>query len=315
MQIRMSIFRLVNLIITFLLGINITAQNEYCKNCYVWEFSNSEGKRTEISKMISSDFEDILSQKEGCTVLQRSNLPFLYEQIQNEEVFSSLPKINASTRKELQGIRAQNVIFGEVNLDFQGNISLRVSFENIETTSIKSDQVFLIGEDAYNFTKRRRALSIFIDAFLGIESKQKEIISGFDSTESANISNYRTQLLGSWKVVLNTCESKENVLTCFFTITSKYNDRKFKIYGGSTRIFDYLGSQFHANNKNNRIGNSSPRTDPYKKLKANLPTDFSVFFENFPSDLAKIALLKIRVGASGLENYLIFQDVDIVRLP
>lgn len=163
----MQLTRFILTIIIFNIFYNITsAQAELCDGCYVWEFVNDKGERDETSRLLSNDIEDILSQYANCKVLQRSKYAKLYEQINNEKAIMSLSGVSSDIKNELKTIQAKRVVFGTVNRDFQGNISLRLSFENLQTSQVKSNTIFLTGESAYSFEKRRSDLIKFINSFL-----------------------------------------------------------------------------------------------------------------------------------------------------
>ncbi len=163
----MQLIKFILIISIFSVFHNIAlAQAELCDGCYVWEFVNDKGERDETSRLLSNDIEDILSQYANCKVLQRSKYAKLYEQINNEKAIMSLSGVSLDIKNELKTIQAKRVIFGTVNRDFQGNISLRLSFENLQTSQVKSNTIFLTGESAYSFEKRRSDLIKFINSFL-----------------------------------------------------------------------------------------------------------------------------------------------------
>lgn len=147
-------------------------QRSLCQNCYIWDFSNEDGERNQTTRLLSNDIEDLLSQYDQCTIIQRSKFAKLQEQILNEESVQSVSLGNPDISYELKLIKAQTVIFGLVGRDFQGNVSLRLSFENLKTSQVKSNTIFIVNNDFYDFEKRRQKLRILLNNFLGIELEE-----------------------------------------------------------------------------------------------------------------------------------------------
>ncbi len=171
-----------------LVGIKVNAQADLCDNCYIWEFASENGERDQTTRLLSNDVEDILSLYSECKVLQRSRFARLQEQINNEKAIQSLTGVSPQIKTELKTMQAKRVIFGTVNRDFQGNVSLRLSFENLQTSQVKSNTVFLINDDYYNFDKRKEKLKAFIDSFVNPDGKMPTPIQSTEgnSTTSEN---------------------------------------------------------------------------------------------------------------------------------
>ena len=147
------------------------AQADLCDNCYVWEFTTEKGERDQTTRLLSNDIEDILSSYAACKVLQRSKFAKLLEQINNEKAIENLSEVKPELKTQLKAIQAKRVIFGEVNRDFTGNVSLRLSFDNLISTQTRTNTVFLIGDDYYNFEKRKQKLTAFINSFVNPDGK------------------------------------------------------------------------------------------------------------------------------------------------
>ncbi len=142
------------------------SQIDLCKNVYVWEFTNDKGERDETTRLLSNDVEDILSQYQQCEVLQRARFARLLEHINTEKAIQSLNSATQQVKTELNTIKAGYVVFGSVSRDFQGNVALRLYFENMQTSRLKSNTVFLTGDNYYNFEKRKEMLTLFINSFI-----------------------------------------------------------------------------------------------------------------------------------------------------
>lgn len=281
------------------------SQSNLCTNCYIWEFTNEDGGRDDVTKTLSNDFEDILSQKEQCSVLQRSKYAALYAQIKSERAISSVNNASSIARTEIIK-RAKNVIFGKVNRDYQGNISLRISFEDLQTTQIKSNTIFLIGDNAYNIEKRRNVISSFIESFLGLKESTPEI-NDRTITNPPSVKPPIIKEFGDWKVTLTACTRKGNKIVCSFIFESRFRDRKLYLdNNGNSYLYDDTGEEYRSRGRN-LTGGRNPR-----RLIANIPTKGEVFFENISTKASKITLLELYISGDAIQdNKLQFRNVAI----
>jgi len=293
------------------------AQAEFCDNCYIWEFTSSEGERNQTTRLLSNDVEDILSQYAECKVLQRSRYAKLQEQIDNEKAIQSLNTAPTLIKAELKTIKAKRVIFGSVNRDFQGNVSLRLSFENLQTSQVKSNTVFLINEDYYNFDKRKQKLAEFVGSFIDPEGKMTTTpIKGKDQTDGDN-PGFSPQTIedDQWKVVLVDCKLSGKDVTLSLKITSKNKERNLRIIGfGSfpgSKLFDDKGREFKPTRL--KIGNNIQNYGHSIKqdLVSNIPTEAAITFSDIPDDAAKITLFQLHVDNES--RILKFRDITIKK--
>ena len=301
------------LIVFQLISSVLIGQVELCESCYVWEFSTDNGERNQTTRLLSNDIEDILSQYPDCKVLQRSRYAKLQEQINNENKILSLSTAPTQIKTELKTINAKRVIFGSVNRDFQGNVSLRISFENLETSQVRSNTVFLINEDYYNFDKRKQKLTEFIGAFIDPEGKLKSNTPQNGKDSSTNNSGVAPQTLedGLWKLTLEDCFRSGNTLTFSLKATSKNQDRVLTIIGSSseiTKIIDDQGREFMPSEF--QIANSiDPGYWISHELISDLPTQVFIKFSDIPVDANKIMLLNLHV--SGASSVFKFRNINI----
>jgi hypothetical protein len=240
---------LLTTILFSLIASALCAQAELCDNCYIWEFTTDSGERDQTTRLLSNDIEDILSQYQDCKVLQRSRYAKLQEQINNEKAIQSLSGANAQIKTELKTIQAKRVIFGSVNRDFQGNVALRLSFENLQTSQVKSNTVFLTGDDYYNFEKRKLKLTAFINSFVNPDGKlptptQSGSTSATSTQECSRDNMPFQQEMDRFKVELCQCYFYNKKVTCPFIIINN-TDKIFVLrlvinnYGFSRLIMDF----------------------------------------------------------------------------
>jgi hypothetical protein len=272
------------------------AQVDLCDNSYVWEFTTNEGERNQTTRLLSNDVEDILSQYPDCKVLQRSRYAKLLEQINNEKEIQSLNNVSTQIKNELRTIQARKVIFGSVNRDFQGNVSLRLSFENLETSQIKSNTIFLINEDYYNFEIRKKKLAVFINSIIDPEGNLLDFV---DTDEDEPNTTQDVIEDDQWKLVLKGCIRTGDELSLILKVTSKDRERILKIMGfgrnPGSKIFDDKGNEFRPVRL--RIGNNITKTGHsiQQELVSDLPTDVVLTFSDIPEDSNKIILFQINL--------------------
>lgn len=219
-------YQLKSLLTTLLFSLIVNAlcaQADLCDGCYVWEFTTDSGERDQTTRLLSNDIEDILSQYQDCKVLQRSRYAKLQEQINNEKAIQSLSGANAQIKTELKTIQAKRVIFGSVNRDFQGNVALRLSFENLQTSQVKSNTVFLTGDDYYNFEKRKLKLTAFINSFVNPDGKLPTPTQNGSTTTTSTqecprddmpFQKEETAFVGKAKIELCQCFFYNKKITC-----------------------------------------------------------------------------------------------------
>lgn len=293
------------------------AQVEFCDNCYIWEFTSSEGERNQTTRLLSNDVEDILSQYADCKVLQRSRYAKLQEQIDNEKSIQSLNTAPTLIKAELKTIKAKRVIFGSVNRDFQGNVSLRLSFENLETSQVKSNTVFLINEDYYNFDKRKQKLAEFVGSFIDPEGKMTTTpIKGKDQTDGDN-PGFSPQTIedDQLKVVLVDCKLIGNDVTLSLKFTSKGKEISLRIIGFATgpgsKIFDDKGREYKPTRL--KVGNNilNYGHSIRQELVGDIPTEVAMTFSDIPNDAKKIMLFQLHIENE--KRVLKFRDITIKK--
>jgi hypothetical protein len=150
--------RLVLLILLSFVIKDVSSQSTICDNIYIWNFKNQNGESTDLTELITTEVEDVLTEISECIVLQRRNFASIKSQYENEQAIINLESINASSLKRLKTIEAKYVIFGVLKQDFNFNSILRLSFENIYTKEIKT---LSINIDAIDFIDQSKRIKIF----------------------------------------------------------------------------------------------------------------------------------------------------------
>ncbi len=311
---------LLTTILFSLIASALCAQADLCDNCYVWEFTTDSGERDQTTRLLSNDIEDILSQYQDCKVLQRSRYAKLQEQINNEKAIQSLSGANAQIKTELKTIQAKRVIFGSVNRDFQGNVALRLSFENLQTSQVKSNTVFLTGDDYYNFEKRKLKLTAFINSFVNPDGKLSMPTQSGGTTTAATKECTKDNMPyvienESIKVGFCQCYYYSNKITCPLWITNKTTEPKnfgFTVsYGNShSRLIIDYGKDYIASSGS--IMSSSSKMGPSESIpvtKNGVPA--SITFDNVQTKSKFIESLEIKTYI-GINS---FQDVPLVDGP
>ncbi len=305
----------------FLLSFSISlafAQADLCDNCYVWEFTTEKGERNETTRLLSNDIEDILSSYSACKVLQRSKFAKLLEQITNEKAIENLSGVKPELKTQLKAIQAKRVIFGEVNRDFTGNVSLRLSFDNLQTTLTKTNTVFLIGEEYYNFEKRKQKLTALVNAFINPDGKlptPKEVKDPpLSSSECARDNMPYVIENANIKVGFCQCYYYSNKITCPLWITNKTTEpQKLNLYASYhdyTRLILDYGKDYIASNAI-LMSKSSPSwvSEAIPATKNGVYGQLS--WDNIQTKSKTIESLEIKTGI-GTKS---FPDVPLVHGP
>lgn len=259
------------------------AQADLCDGCYVWTFANDKGERDESTRLLTDAVEDIISQYPSCTLLQRSRFAKLQEQIANEKAIQSLNFAPSAIKDELKVIKAKRVIFGAVSRDFQGSVSLRLTFESLISSQFKSNTIFLTGEDYYNFDKRKEKLTAFVNSFINPDGKlpsptidKNETGSSATQTLPAISKFTKNNLLFE----LISCSQFGQNVECKFRVTSmgKDIDLNIGIDQGHSRIMVMNGNEFQLTET--KLGDkiSSSGWGNTKSLVSNIPVNCIFIF-------------------------------------
>jgi hypothetical protein len=103
--------------------------------CYVWDFTTRDGKRNEITRHFTVEFEEKLAQQGFCKVLERRNFARLISHRDNEKAVQRLDGISQATVDTLKAYDANTVVFGEVYDDINsGEYRITVTFQNFDNT-------------------------------------------------------------------------------------------------------------------------------------------------------------------------------------
>ena len=221
---------------------HLFAQADLCDGCYVWAFANDKGERDESTRLLTDAVEDIISQYPSCTLLQRSRFAKLQEQIANEKAIQSLNSAPSAIKDELKVIKAKRVIFGAVSRDFQGSVSLRLTFESLISSQFKSNTIFLTGEDYYNFDKRKEKLTAFVNSFINPDGKLPTPVSSSTSkTISPSIAKFTKD---NWVFEVTSCTQTGDRVECRVRVTSLGKDNDLNPNWPPKRIISSTGNEY-----------------------------------------------------------------------
>lgn len=214
----------------------------------------------------------------------------MQEQINNEKAIQSLNGASAASKAEFKATQAKRVIFGEVNRDFTGNVSLRLSFENLTNTNIRTNTVFLIGEEYYNFEKRKQKLTALVNAFINPDGKMAMPGGEISPAKNTTQAYLAQQTVDGIKITLNKFEQADNNVTFYFTLenmTPQNQVRNVHTHWNFNGLTDQDGNEYKC--KAFSLGNQNSEID----LIFQTPVKCFVQFEVGAVKLTKAAKLKI----------------------
>ncbi len=103
--------------------------------CYVWDFAMRDGTRNNLTRQLTIEFEEKLTRKKICTVLERRNYARLIAHRDNERGILRLEGISKATVDTLKAYDANTVVFGEVYDDINsGSYKITIAFQNFDNT-------------------------------------------------------------------------------------------------------------------------------------------------------------------------------------
>ena len=152
--------------------LSLKSQIVLCERIYLWEFTNRDSESDQVAKMLTNEVEDVLSSIDLCTVLQRRKFGELWEQIQNEKGILRLEHVPSHYLDSFRIAKADIVLFGMVQLDHDFDLSVRLRFENLITSKIRTETVILKGKYATNHSARKDELRRRLLAILEITAPE-----------------------------------------------------------------------------------------------------------------------------------------------
>jgi len=103
--------------------------------CYIWDFAMRDGTRSNLTRQLTVEFEEKLTRKRICTVLERRNYARLIAHRDNERGILRLEGISKASVDTLKAYDANTVVFGEVYDDINsGSYKVTVTFQNFDNT-------------------------------------------------------------------------------------------------------------------------------------------------------------------------------------
>ena len=296
----------------------IFAQADLCDGCYVWAFANDKGERDESTRLLTDAVEDIISQYPSCTLLQRSRFAKLQEQIANEKAIQSLNSAPSAIKDELKVIKAKRVIFGAVSRDFQGSVSLRLTFESLISSQFKSNTIFLTGEDYYNFDKRKEKLTAFVNSFINPDGKLPTPMVKEDSPKKECDPQNAPFQFERYSINLSICKCYyyNNKVVCPIWLNNMTKDAigygLHLAYGSApTRIILDYGKEY----KSTSISIMSNTNAGGDNVSANIPATKNgvsgqIVFDKVQTSSKLIESLEIHISGMGIKS---FADIPLVH--
>ncbi len=103
--------------------------------CYVWDFAMRDGTRNKLTRQLTIEFEEKLTRKKICTVLERRNYARLIAHRDNERGILRLEGISKASLDTLKAYDANTVVFGEVYDDINsGSYKITITFQSFDNT-------------------------------------------------------------------------------------------------------------------------------------------------------------------------------------
>ncbi|MBL7783742.1 MAG: hypothetical protein JNM22_21075 [Saprospiraceae bacterium] len=149
----------VFLFATFVLSYDVSGQSNICHNIYLQDFREGNDQKTLLTSYLTDDLEEILTQCEGCIVLERKNYADIQKQIDNENQIAKIEKLSTEIETNLKTIGAEVILSGKVEVDIRTmDTYLRISFHNLITKEKKSKSIVLSSDIVKNPIARIEAL-------------------------------------------------------------------------------------------------------------------------------------------------------------
>lgn len=130
----MLVKRIFVLVILFMPCVSLAGSLDSVR-CYVWDFTMRDGTRNNLTRQLTVEFEEKLTQKKICKVLERRNYARLVAHKDNEKSILRLEGVSKATVDMLKANDANTVVFGEVYDDISsGFYKVTVTLQSFDNT-------------------------------------------------------------------------------------------------------------------------------------------------------------------------------------
>jgi hypothetical protein len=281
-----------------------TTQRE---NVYVWPFAQ-KGKDKELAGHLTREFEQALTDDSEFDVLERGDLPRLWNHRQNEPVILDILDLPQEARKQLKAKQADMVVFGEVHDDQNsGEVIVTVVFQDFSGHQrLAKSEKFTRGK-RYDPDSRRKAMQQLVQDLSNAARRQQRIplpparipgppLLGPGTGPGTSVQTH------DFLFVLQGCHVVEARVSCRLQITSQGKERKLMLYTTRKDSARNTTTRSLIHGQANRQAVASQAMFADKKsyfgrvsaiLPAGRPTDATVEFKGFPSQAGSIERLEI----------------------
>ena len=244
--------KLFGLIFIFLqTTVGFSQKLEYCENIYIWEFSPINGVRDRMTRILTDQVEEILTQISSCVVLDRKRDTFLMDRVEHEKAIQRSSQIPQDISQLLKVKFAERILFGEVHAEYGGNILLRLTIDHLGTQQILfSKSIYLEGSAASKPQERETALRQFLEEILGIAPSPQKLpltklptpIRNFQSNHQSYFLSVGTALSGLVRARISNLSIKGgNFMTFNYSHANGVASGTFDQNGVFTGTFTSLG--------------------------------------------------------------------------
>jgi hypothetical protein len=291
------------------------------ENVVVWDFATRDGGQNEVTRSLTSEFEEALAQKGTYKILERRNIPRLQTVIDNEKALRDIGQISATGTLALKKLGATVVVFGEMFDDIDsGEISITTTFQDFQGSKTLIKSVLMKRGLVHDATSRRQTVAALVDAISGVVAP----------TGKAAGKSFRVEQ-NDFIFDLESCELSVRTVLCRFSIANNGEDRKLFIilnakHGGwadkkyiepMTRTVMYDDFNNEATPVRIQLSNSSMESGDRPVIGAMLisgrPAEATIRFEGIASKATTIARLDITCvdGESGDVFVAAFRNIQL----
>lgn len=280
------------------------AQSKLTDKNLIVNFESAEPDDHEFASRVTNEFQEALINTNCFKVLERSKLPLLKVQMNDElQIMLSEKNSNSAVFKELKTQNVEYLALGRIEKDTDGgNYRISVRIVDFESTILAYQSIYSPYSIKTDYVKRLDFLSELASKLCPKSNKlpiEKEI--------------------GGIRFILQDVEFSSSTLVFNFTLINIEPSRTFAL-NGSTVAFDDRGRERFISTATlvdanvNFGGTGANYQEVQKRLVYDVPSKTTISFNDYPKDAKQVAelILYFRIiGVGARQHSLVFQNIDL----
>lgn len=156
---------IITLLLLFTVAERTFGQQDICVDISIENFKTPDGKQNAVTETLTREVTDILSQMEGCSVVERRKVARL-DQVREREK-RELEINGPSSELQIHNVtKAERAVFGEVEQDISFNVFLYLNFVELSTKQTRTFSIYIEANQMISPTARIKLMEKALRRFI-----------------------------------------------------------------------------------------------------------------------------------------------------